>query len=222
MPNLNARVIVPFAIVTWLLGNAIMREGTPGIVQAAFVVAFAVAVPIAVLWLMSEKGWSTLAKAHRAQVPFTGEWRLCMSGRMSRVPVDHAEYPEQQLRVHSTLRVGITGRALYLSMLFSKIPLLGRFFPELEIKWSAIRSARTYEPDGWFRYDEPGTLVQARYDPNYTGTFVELEIGEPPVYLQLPAALLAVAEPRLPPVLSAVLAGQQATQAVKAPPRAGQ
>jgi hypothetical protein len=212
MPNLNARVIVPFAIVTWLVGIAIMRESVPGIVQAAFFVAFALAVPTTVFWLMAEKGWSTLAKAHRAQVPFTGEWQACMSGRMSRVPFDHPEYPKQQLRVHSTLRVGISERALYLSMLFSKIPLLGRFFPDIEIPWSAIRNARAYEPSGWFRYDEPGTLVQARYDPNYTGTFVELEIGEPPVFLQLPAALLAAAEPRLPPVLSAVLAGQQIRQ----------
>lgn len=28
------------------------------------------------------------------------------------------------------------------------------------------------------------------YDPNYTGTFVELVVGEPPVFIQLPEKLL--------------------------------
>jgi len=67
------------------------------------------------------------------------------------------------------------------------------------IPWSAVTTATTYEAPGWFRPpSEPGTLIQAAYDPNYTGTFVELVVGEPPVFLQLPADLLGEGMSRLP------------------------
>jgi hypothetical protein len=59
-------------------------------------------------------------------------------------------------------------------------------------------AARPYEARGWFRRDEPGALLEASYDPNYTGTFIELKIGEPPVFLQLPAGMLGEAASRLP------------------------
>ncbi|HET7700352.1 MAG TPA: hypothetical protein VFM06_05735, partial [Candidatus Limnocylindria bacterium] len=73
-------------------------------------------------------------------------------------------------------------------------------FPEVRIPWSAVTSARRYEAPGWYTPQrDPGTLVQAAYDPNYTGTFVELAIGEPPIFLQMPADLLgADAMTRLP------------------------
>ena len=41
-------------------------------------------------------------------------------------------------------------------------------------------------------------LLQVNDDPNNTGTFIELEIGQPPVYLQLPANVLGDAIERLP------------------------
>jgi hypothetical protein len=36
------------------------------------------------------------------------------------------------------------------------------------------------------------------YDPNYTGTFIELEAGEPTVYIQLPETILGEGLHRLP------------------------
>jgi len=32
--------------------------------------------------------------------------------------------------------------------------------------------------------------MQVAYDPNYTGKFIEMEVGEPPVFIQLPAAIV--------------------------------
>lgn len=84
-------------------------------------------------------------------------------------------------------------------MLFSRIPILGRFFPDVEIPWSAVTSATTFEAPGWFKpLRDPGTILQVTYDPNYTGTFVELVVGEPPVFIQLSADLLGDAMSRLP------------------------
>ena len=62
-----------------------------------------------------------------------------------------------------------------------------------------MTTARTYEAPGWFTpASEPGTILQVGYDPNYTGTFVELAIGDPPVFIQLPAELLGEAMSLLP------------------------
>jgi hypothetical protein len=110
---------------------------------------------------------------------------------MALVSVDDPEFNRHRLRLVSTLRVGTTPDALYLSMLFSRVPVLGRFFPDVRIPWTEIASARTYEAPGWFApQQQPGAIFQAGYDPNYRGTFVELKAGEPPVYLQLPLEIL--------------------------------
>lgn len=56
----------------------------------------------------------------------------------------------------------------------------------------------TYEAQGWVRpQQQPGTF-QAEYDPNYTGTFVKLTAGDPPVFIQLPANVLGDGLSRLP------------------------
>jgi len=61
MPNRNARVIISFTIVTWLLAIVIMREETPRIVQGAFIAAVAITIPTIVFNLMTRMGWSTLS-----------------------------------------------------------------------------------------------------------------------------------------------------------------
>ncbi len=141
-----------------------------------------------------------LATQFRAREPYKGLWTPCPTGQMALVSVDDLDFQRNKLRlVGGTLRLGITTDAIYLSMLFSKIPVFGRFFPDVEIPWSAVRTARTYEAKGWFKAaSEPGTIVQAAYDPNYTGTFVELVVGEPPVFIQLSEDMLGDGVSRLP------------------------
>lgn len=200
MSNKNARVIIPFALVTWLLSIAVFRAGTPPEVEATFVVVFLVAVPVLVFYLMAEMGWSALAKRFRATESFTGAWQPCPTAQMANVSVDDPEFERNKFRlVGGTLRLGTDSEGLSLSMLFSKIPILGGFFPDVQIPWSAVSSARTYEAPGWFKpLSEPGAILQAGYDPNYTGTFVELVVGQPPVFIQLPADVLGDAISRLP------------------------
>jgi hypothetical protein len=118
---------------------------------------------------------------------------------MALVNMDDPDYQSSKMGFISTLRVGTSAEALYLSMLFSKIPILGLFFPNVQIPWSTVRKARAFDAPGFFSANwNPGALVQVNYDPNYTGTFVELEIGEPPVFLQLPVSVLGDAIRRLP------------------------
>jgi hypothetical protein len=54
-----------------------------------------------------------------------------------------------------------------------------------------MTSAREFEAPGWFApQGQRGAAFQAAYDPNYTGKFVEMETGDPAVFIQLPAAIL--------------------------------
>lgn len=200
MPSKNAKIIIPFVIVAWLGSFVVFRAGTPAVVVAAFVIAFAIAVPVMVFYLMAEMGWSTLARKLRGRGSYDGPWRPAATGQMAKVSVFDPEFQRNKLRlVGGTLRMGTTHEALHLSMLLSKIPLLGRFFPDVEIPWSAVTSATTFEAPGWFTPQrDPGTIVQVAYDPNYTGTFVELVVGEPPVFVQFSADLLGEAMSRLP------------------------
>jgi hypothetical protein len=188
--NVNARYIIPFAIGTWLLFIAVFATGAPGALQAAAVVVFVVATPALVLFLLGEAGWRRLAREFKAREPFNGEWKLCPTGQMALVSVDHPQFGRRKARFLSVLRTGTDPEALHFSTLGSGIPVLSYFFPRLRIPWSAVTSARTFEAPGWVTpVRDPGTLLQVEYDPNYTGTFVELVIGEPPVFVQLPAAL---------------------------------
>jgi len=189
--NKNARVIIPLAIVAWLLATAIFTTGAPPVFELVFVVALFIVIPVAVFYLMAEQGWSTLAKRYRSAMAFSGAWQACPTGQMALVSVDHPDFTRMRLRLISTLRVGTTPEALHLSMLFSKVPLLGRFFPDVAIPWSQVQSARAYEAPGWVQpQSQPGAILQMSYDPNYRGTFVEMGVGEPPVYIQLPLPIL--------------------------------
>jgi hypothetical protein len=198
--NKNAQVIIPFVLVAWLGALFLFQAGVPAVVQAAFIVAIALAIPVIVFYLMAEMGWSTLAKRFRARGSFDGPWRPAATGQMAHVSVFDPAFQRNKMRfVGGTLRIGTASDALHLSMLFSKVPILGRFFPDVDIPWSAVTTATTFEAPGWFTPQrDPGTIVQVAYDPNYTGTFVELVVGEPPVFIQLPADLLGEGMTRLP------------------------
>lgn len=200
MSNKNAKVIIPTAIAAWLLFGIVFKSGTPPLVEAVLAVGFFLGIAVMVFYLMAEEGWSTLAKRYRSSTAFIGSWQPCPTAQMAMVGVNDPEFQRKRLRLIGTLRVATTPEALHLSMLFSKIPLLGRFFPDVQIPWPAIVAARTYTAPGWVGGNQgSGALLQANYDPNYTGTFVELEAGEPPVFIQLPEAILGDALSRLPP-----------------------
>ncbi len=197
--NRNARVIIPLALGAPLVVIILDRTEAPKTVYVACAISFALAVPLLVFYLMAQTGWSTLAKRFRQNAPFNGVWRSCPTAYMAPVRMDDPAYASSKMGFISTLRVGTSAEALYLSMLFSKIPVLGLFFPNVEIPWSTVRKARRFDAPGFFGANQnPAALVQVNYDPNYTGTFVELEIGEPPVFLQLPVGILGDAIQRLP------------------------
>ena len=199
VPNKNAQVIIPVAIVAWLVGILVFAVEVPAVFEVLFIVAFAIGVPVMVFYLIGEAGWRKLAKDHRQVAPFEAEWTLCPTGQMALVSVDHPQFQRVKMRfVGGALRVAATADALHLSTIFSALPVLGWFLPPLQIPWTAVAKARAYEAPGWFRpASEPGTVLQAAYDPNYTGTFIEMEVGEPPVFIQLPAALLGEGASRL-------------------------
>lgn len=183
----------------WLLSLVVFKSDTPGVIQVGFAVAFCVAIPVIVFYLLAEAGWRVLARGYAQADRFSGTWKVCATGQMAPVSVDDAGYERVKARFVGALRVGTTERGLYLSTMFSRLPVLGLFFPVLQIPWAAISSARTYQAPGWVGpVTEPGTIFQALYDPNYTGTFVELQVGEPAVFLQLPLAIFGEAASRLP------------------------
>ncbi|HLF04985.1 MAG TPA: hypothetical protein VI855_07185 [Dehalococcoidia bacterium] len=197
--NRNAKVIVPLAIAAWLGGMLVFRDGVPAVFEVAFGVAFAVTIPVVVFYLIGETGWRALAKRYRASVPFSGDWQLCATGQMALVSVDNPEFHKVKMRfVGGSLRVATTPDALHLTTMVSGFPVLGWFFPRLRIPWEAVSKARAFEAPGWFApLRDPGILLQAAYDPNYTGKFIEMEVGEAPVFIQLPAYILGEGVSRL-------------------------
>jgi len=198
--NKNAKVIIPLVLVAWLGGILVFKGGVPAIFEVLFVVAFAVAVPTVVFYLIGEAGWRRLAKGYRASEAYGGEWVMVATGQMALVSVDHADFHKVKMRfVGGALRVASTAEALHLATMLSKVPVLGLFFPELRIPWTAVTRAHEFEAPGWFApASEPGMLLQVAYDPNYTGKFIEMEIGEPTVFVQLPASMLGEGLGRLP------------------------
>jgi len=190
-PNRNAKLIIPLAIGAWLGGILVSGENVPAVFEVIFVVAFAVAVPVVVFYLIGEAGWRALAMRYRVSVPPSVDWQICATGQMALVSVDDPRFRKVKMRfIGGSLRVATTADALYLSTIVSGFPILGWFFPRLRIPWAAVTSAHAFEAPGWFTpLVEPGTLLHVAYDPNYTGQFIEMEVGDPTVFVQLPVAI---------------------------------
>ena len=197
--NRNAKLIIPLALAAWIGGIVFTREGVPVAVAAIFVSAFVIAVSGIVVYLIGEAGWRLLAKRYSATAAQSGEWHRCPTGQMARVGVDHPDFRKVKMRFVGSLRVATNADALHLSTLVSGVPVLSWFFPSLEIPWAAISKAHEFEAPGWFTPgSEPGAMLQVAYDPNYTGKFIELEVGEPPVFIQLPAWIFGENLGRIP------------------------
>lgn len=178
--------------------------GAPLVLQVLFVVAFVVAVVAALVYLMTASGWRQLAQRHRGRAPAGAEWRGIPTGQMALVSVHHPDFNKARMRfVGGTLRVAITPQGLGLATPVSSLPGIQWAFPALFVPWADVTSAREFEAPGWVApLSNPGALLQLSYDPNYTGPFVELEIGAPPVFVQLPKPLLDAAPLSLGPVAS--------------------
>lgn len=197
--NKNARVIVPSVLAAWAVVTLLFVVGAPPVFTVLVVIGLVVAIPVMVLYLLGEAGWRALAQQYRQHAPFEGQWTLVPTGQMALVSVDHPQFSRVKTRfVGGALRVATTEDALHLSTMFSTLPVLRWSFPALRIPWTAVTEAHAYEAPGWFRpLSQPGAVLQVAYDPNYTGTFVEIEVGVPPVFIQLPAALLGPGAARL-------------------------
>lgn len=216
MRNKNARIIIPFVAAVWLV-SAIYGREAPFWFQLTFFVGVGVAIVAIVLYLMTDTGWRRLGRAFPLSVPFTGQWQVCNAGNMSRVSVRDPDFRQHRTRFAGVLRVGSSPDSLYLKTVFTAVPLLRRFFPAVQVPWSAFRSARTYTANGWVTPSmRSPAVLRATYDPHYTGAFVELVVGEPPVFMQLPLSLLGDGIDRLglaaPATSTSVGGGDQLAQ----------
>lgn len=196
--NRNAKLIIPLAACAWLGGILVAKNVVPAWVGGVFVVAFALAVPALVLYLIGEAGWRTLARRYRTSVADRRDWRLCPTGQMGPVSVHEPDFQKLKMRfIGGSLAVATSADALHLRTMVSSLPLLRGFFPELRVPWAEVHAAQAFEAKGWVSSVQPGALLQAAYDPNYSGKFIELQIGEPTVYVQLPAWILGAELARL-------------------------
>jgi len=198
--DINAKVIIPLAIGAWLVGILLTTVDVPAVVVAALIVAFAVTVPLVVFYLIAAAGWGPL-KRYKARERFGGEWRMCATGQMALLSVHDPRFENMKMRfVGGALSMATSSEGLHLKTIFSKLPVLSWFLPELVVPWPAVKAAHEFDAPGWYAPpSSPGALLQAGYDPNYTGKFIEMEIGAAPVvYVQLPEAMLGEAVARLP------------------------
>lgn len=192
----NWKFIIPTAIALWLLMPVVFAPGRPGWVSALAGVAFFLLIAGLVGFLMlRQTAWHELARKYPARVPVPGPWRACRTAVVARVPLDDPAYERQKVRLVNILRVATTPDALNLAAILPFRPLL----PALQIPWSAIVQARVLDASGWVSGPrDPGALVQVTYDPGYKGEFIELQLREPEVFIQLPAPALGAAAARLP------------------------
>jgi hypothetical protein len=196
----NAKVIISLALAAWIGGILVSREGVPAIFEVVYAVGFAVAVIVVMFYLIGDAGWRMLARRYRATEPVEVAWQRCPTAQMALVSVDHPDFQKLKTRfVGGSLRMATTTDALHLATMVSGLPILDRYFPRLRIPWGAVSRARTFEAHGWFApLGEARAAMRAAYDPHYTGKFVEIEIGEPPVFIQLPAVMLGEGLRQLP------------------------
>jgi hypothetical protein len=200
MANRNARVIIPLALGIWLASIGIITlapDGLEGPLFGLLVVSMAIAIPLVVLYLLSAGGWRALARSYRLGSPYQGDWQTCAAGAMAPVSVDDPRYARERAYFIGVLRVATDEGGLYLSTPVSRLPIFSAFFPPLLIPWREVVSARPYQARGWIS-GGGGDGIRARYDPNYTGTFIELRAGEALAFIQLPESVLAEHLPQLP------------------------
>jgi hypothetical protein len=194
-PDHIAKTVITLALGMWVVGIIMTRPGFPSWLHGPIAIAMGATIVFVVGFLiLGESGWRDLSRAYPGDRGFRGPWRTCRSAVMAAVSLDDPHYVRRRVRLSFILRIGADERALHLSG-----PVIVRLLlPPISIPWPEIAKARFFEGPGWTTApSEPGALVQAMYDPGYSGEFVELEIAQPNYFLQLPVALLKEALPRL-------------------------
>ena len=193
----NAKFIIPAVLALWLVSTLLTHKGVPGWLKGIAGVAMVVAIVGLIAFLFQrQSGWRELAPRYPA-VPTlaTDRWRTCRTAVLSRVALDQPGYERSKVRLSFIVRVGSDDQALYLSAI-SPFRLL---LPPIRLPWPALARVRYFDPAGWVQpARDRGALLQLTYDPGYTGHFVEIEIAEPTVFVQLPVALLTEAIPHFP------------------------
>jgi hypothetical protein len=194
----NAKIIIPAAIAMTLVAPLVFSDRVPGWLQAVAGVAMFLAIAGLVAFLfLRQSAWRELARTYPVTRPLTGNWKTCPSAVMAAVSLEDPEYERRKVRLNFIMRVGSDDEALYVSAR----PILRALLPPMRMPWSAIARARYFDAPGWVKAPrDPGTVVQVAYDPGYRGRFVEIEVTEPSVFLQLPADLLTEALRHLPMV----------------------
>jgi hypothetical protein len=193
----NAKFIIPAVLALWLVSTLLTNKNVPGWLKGVAGVAMGVAIVGLVVFLfLRQSGWWELARRYPAVPALAAErWRTCRTAVLSRVGLDQPAYERSKVRLSFILRVGSDDQALYVSAISFLWPLL----PPIRLPWNAIARVRYFDPAGWVRPTrDRGALLQLTYDPGYTGHFVEIEVAEPTVFVQLPAALLTEAIPHFP------------------------
>jgi hypothetical protein len=192
----NWKFIIPTAFGLWLLMPIAFSPGRPAWFYVAVGVGCFILIGGLVAYLiLRNSGWIELARRYPTQQSPPGPWRNCRTVVMALVPLDDPGFEQAKVRWVSILRAATTDESFHLA----PIPPLRPLLPALEIPWTAVQQARPFDARGWVRGpQEPEALIQLNYDPGYTGAFVELELREPTVFLQLPLAALGEGAARLP------------------------
>lgn len=119
---------------------------------------------------------------------------------MSLVRVGESNYGRLKAWFIGTLPLAVAEDGIHLATLASYVPLFKLIFPSLCIPWQFVKSAGSFEAPGWVQVGTASAaILQATYDPGCKGQFLELEVGEPPMFLQMSADLLGDKVNRLPP-----------------------
>lgn len=192
----NAKFIIPTAIAFPLFWVLFEKSNAPAWVFTVVAIAFCLWIPaLAAFLLVRQTAWYELAMRYPAKLPVKGPWKTCRTAVIARVSLDDPAYEQEKVRLLFVLRLAPGPNALNLA----PIPVLQPLAPALQIPWSAIARARVLDASGWVRAPSaPGVVFQLAYDPGYTGQFVECEVREPHVFIQLPLELLGQAAARLP------------------------
>jgi hypothetical protein len=192
----NAKIIIPLAIALWLITPLFFSANLPGWAHALGGIAcFVVIAGVVAFLLVRQTAWHELAERYPVKLPVSGPWKTCRTAVIARVSLDDPSYEQQKVRLFFILRMAPGPDALNLA----PIPVLRPLVPALQIPWSAITHARVFDASGWVRAPSgPVGVVQVGYDPGYKGQFVELQLREPHVFLQLPLELLGEAAAHLP------------------------
>ena len=75
---------------------------------------------------------------------------------------------------------------------------IGGKVTDLQLKETDTEIRIELAADVLFDFDKAEIKLQVAYDPNYTGKFIQMEVGDPSVFIQLPAEILGEGVSRLP------------------------